>query len=400
VVEHALRKEPDTRPASAAEFAQRLREAELDAGAPVTEVPVAERRPPPGFPSEAELSAATEAVTPASRQPRSSSRRRPRLIAAIAAAVLLVVLAAVVLGSRSTSDGNAGPAGLEEPLDVAVDSGGTVYVADSHHGRVVAVSPDGRVSTLLDGLSSANTIAMWSDDRVVVADAGTGAVVLVSADGTVEPVTVTVNESFFLSVGAIAVDGNTLFLAVGPQVLQVEADGSAEIVAGSGELGFSGDDGPATDAAFDDIYGLAVGPDGSIYISDTGNNRVRRVSDDGTIATFAGTGSPRHSGDGGSAGSAGLANPTSLAFDAAGNLYIAEAASSTVRRVDAEGTITTVAGVVDESGFDGDGGDATTALLNSPEGVAVDADGAIYIADRFNNRVRRIDPDGVITTVA
>lgn len=163
-----------------------------------------------------------------------------------------------------------------------------------------------------------------------------------------------------------------------------------------------GDGGPATEAVLVAPEGVAVDGAGNIYVSERAGHRVRRVdARSGLIATFAGTGRRESSGDGGPAAAAGVALPTDLALDAAGNLYIAEPAANRVRRVDAAtGRIETFAGT-GERGFSGDGGPAAEAALNAPFGVSVDGRGDVYIADTDNQRIRRVDAEtGVIRTVA
>jgi PKD repeat protein len=183
------------------------------------------------------------------------------------------------------------------------------------------------------------------------------------------------------------------------RVRKVTADGVITTVAGTGERGFSGDDGQATSARLNDPNGVAVDAAGNIYIADMGNMRVRRVSAAGVITTVAGTGFIGSSGDGGPATSATLAFPSGVAVDAAGNVYIADQLNDRVRKVTATGVIATIAGTGD-AGFAGDGGQATSAQLRNPFGVAVDVVGNVYIADRDNHRVRRVDAAGVITSVA
>jgi sugar lactone lactonase YvrE len=173
-------------------------------------------------------------------------------------------------------------------------------------------------------------------------------------------------------------------------------------VAGTGIAGYSGDGGQATSAALSYPFGLAMDGAGNLYISDSGNYVVRKITTaTGVITTFAGDGVEGSSGDGGAATSAGLSEPEGLAFDSAGNLYIADVAGSDVRKVSAtSGTITTVAGN-GSYGYSGDGGPATSASFRSPAGVAVDHSGNLYIADRSNNVIREVNASsGVISTVA
>ncbi len=186
------------------------------------------------------------------------------------------------------------------------------------------------------------------------------------------------------------------------RVRRVLPDGSIVTVAGNGQAGFSGDGGPATDARLDDPYGIAVGTDGSLYIADTGNRRVREVGPDGMISTVAGRsgddGIYEH-GDGGPATQAWLTFPMDVTVGPDGRIYIADTDANRIRMVAPDGTITTLAGT-GEGGDGGDGGPATGAQLNWPYGVTASADGSVYIADSGNNRIRRVTPDGTITTVA
>lgn len=181
------------------------------------------------------------------------------------------------------------------------------------------------------------------------------------------------------------------------RVRKVDANGAIATVAGTGEPGFSGDGGPASEARLNLPYGLAVDRFGALFIADLGNNRVRRVAPDGVISTFAGNGSTASSGSGIGALEAALLAPRNLAVDAAGNLYISEFEGHRVRKVDAKCVITTVAGT-GAPGFRGDGGLAANAQLNYPAGLALDANGALYVADSGNNRVRELVPGGVIST--
>jgi sugar lactone lactonase YvrE len=178
--------------------------------------------------------------------------------------------------------------------------------------------------------------------------------------------------------------------------------GVISTVAGDGQEGFSGDGGAATSAALYYPVGVAVDGSGNIYIADCDNERIRKVTaSTGVITTVAGTGTAGYSGDGGAAISAKLDAPEGVTVDANGNIYIADEANQRIRKVTAStGIITTVAGI-GTAGYSGDGGAATSAKLNYPQGVAVDANDDIYIADFQNSRIRKVSAStGVITTVA
>ena len=191
-------------------------------------------------------------------------------------------------------------------------------------------------------------------------------------------------------------------LLVAPAAAQ--EPGTIVTVAGTGEAGFSGDGGLATEARLMNPRGLAVDALGNLYIADTGDHRVRKVDPQGIITTFAGTGVAGFSGDGGLATAARLNSGGHVAVDTAGNLFIGDQMNHRVRKVDSQGIITTVAGSgptgLGQGGFSGDGGLATEARLHRPLGVAVDAAGNLYIADFLNNRVRKVDSQGIIRTAA
>ena len=172
-----------------------------------------------------------------------------------------------------------------------------------------------------------------------------------------------------------------------------------DVAGGYDGCGFAGDGGPATSAQMETPRGVVVGGDGSIYIADSGNDRIRKVNPSGIINTIAGNGVYGFAGDGGSAIKASLAYPTGLALDSAGDLFIADTGNSRIRKLTPQGIITTVAGN-GSAGFSGDGGTATSASISFPTGVALDAAGNLYIADTDNERIRVVTPAGVISTVA
>ena len=183
------------------------------------------------------------------------------------------------------------------------------------------------------------------------------------------------------------------------RVRKVDTRGIITTVIGNGTAGFSGDGGKATEAQVNLPSGVVVDDDGNIYVSDRSNDRIRKVNSKGIISTIAGNGIDGYKGDSGPAAEAQLSRPFGLALDKKGNLYIADRGNNRVRKVNPQGIITTVAG--DGSFFFmGDNGPAYRASIAGPTGVAVDDEGTLYIADRNNNRIRSVDTQGMIRTVA
>ena len=170
-------------------------------------------------------------------------------------------------------------------------------------------------------------------------------------------------------------------------------------IAGGGSNGYAGDGGPAIGARLNYPYGMVSDPAGDLYIADAANNRIRKVDTNGIITTVAGSGFGFPVGDGGAATNAGLNGPLALALDAAGNLFIADTTNNRIRKVDTNGIITTIAGK-NFSGFSGDGGLATNANLYHPSGVVLDGAGNLYVADSANHRIRKVGTNGIITTAA
>ncbi len=184
-------------------------------------------------------------------------------------------------------------------------------------------------------------------------------------------------------------------------VLPASAASVVETVAGTGKKGFSGDAGPAGAAQINNPFGLVRGPDGALYVCDTDNHRVRRIARDGVISTVAGNGTRGYTGDGGPALAAAMNEPYEVRFDSTGHLFVVERMNHVVRRIDAEtGVISTVAGT-GKAGYGGDGGPATAASMNEPHSIGFDARGNLYVCDVRNHRVRRVDAKtGTIATFA
>lgn len=267
------------------------------------------------------------------------------------------------------------------PDGVAV-SGSTVFVADRSNNRI-------RQFTLAGGIGgNISTVA------------GNGSTTLPTTIDGVPPEGVVFNYPWAViqdpSGNAFVSDQNNCIVRK-----LVEAAGVVNVLAGTGTCSYSGDGGPATLATLNKTYGLARDSSGNVYIADTLNHIIRKVDTSGTITTFAGTPlSAGFTGDGGLATSAKLRNPYGLAVDNQNNVYIADTSNHVIRKVSG-GIITTIAGIGGLAGFLGDGNPATTAKLNNPYAVALDGARNVYIADSSNNRIRKIDAvTGIISTVA
>jgi hypothetical protein len=183
------------------------------------------------------------------------------------------------------------------------------------------------------------------------------------------------------------------------RIRMVSAAGIISTIAGTGVVGFSGDGGPATLAQIGWPTGVAADDAGNVFFADKGNNVIRKINPAGFISTFAGNGTAGSAGDGGPATAAGLNQPNGVAVDIAGNVFIADQGNSLIRKVSLSGMITTIAGT-GTLGYNGDGIPATNAQLQNPYTVAADRTGNVYICDVDNERIRKVSPDGIITTVA
>jgi sugar lactone lactonase YvrE len=259
--------------------------------------------------------------------------------------------------------GDGGPAlaaTFEKPGGLAFDAAGDLYVADS--GRIRKI--DGRTGTISPV-------------------AGTGTV---GSSGNGGPATDADISATQVSVGP---DGR-LYFDDANNFRTIDPDGTIRTFAGTGVAGYSGDGGPAIEATFGEVNGVAFGPDGVVYLGDAGGHRIRRVDAMGIVSTVAGTGTAGYSGDGGRALEATFSYPGFLVADPAGNLFAADAIANVVRRIGADGTVTTVAGT-GVGGFSGDCGPGSTAKLAFPTSLAYH-DGILYLVDANNDRVRMVVP--------
>ncbi|SNQ49571.1 Putative ascorbate-dependent monooxygenase (fragment) [Frankia canadensis] len=273
---------------------------------------------------------------------------------------------------------------LGDPFGIAVDAFGNLYYADFGSNRVMRISAQGVITTV-----AGNGTAGFSGDGgpATAARLNQPAGIALGHDGDLY-----IADTFNHRIRRVDRDG----------IISTFAGTDEHIVVGTA-IGYrdagAGDGGPATEAPLSYPGSVALDAAGNAYIADFGENLVRRVDTRGIITTYAGSPGVGSFGDGGPATAALLDHPYCVAVDAAGNLYIDDSNNSRIRKVDTRGVITTFAGD-GRRGFAGDGGPATRASLQVPRGVAVDAAGNVYITDRGNGRIRKVDPRGVITTLA
>lgn len=258
-------------------------------------------------------------------------------------------------------------------------------------------------------------LAMDRDGSLLISDRGRnrrGRIIWrVASDGIAQPVAGTgrrgaaaagaaLEADFERPEGLVAMPDGSILISDGLNhtVYRVDSSGDIEPFAGTGVPGFSGDGGLATEAFLHRPADIRSDNNGNVFIADVRNHRIRMVDSTGRISTVAGVGKRGFSGDGTLAIEARLDTPWGIAVDSRNRLIIADSANHRVRRVEADGTLTTIAGSGNQ-GYDGDGGSAREASLNFPEGLAVSDDGSLYIGDEFNHSVRLVDPAGLIWTV-
>jgi DNA-binding CsgD family transcriptional regulator/sugar lactone lactonase YvrE len=342
------------------------------------------------------------------------------------AAATVWTVAGTGVVSASLDDEPANRSALIFPSGLAADASGYLYLADGSN-RIRMIAPNGSMTTLagsgIDGFDpdgtgarSARLSVAWNDDagtysgvtvgprnqvyfcaNNLVRTVSGGVLKTIAGDHALDgglagdggPAT----SAALAGPAAVAVSPNgELYIAdtFNDRVRKVGIDGVITTFAGTGEAGFDGDGGPATLAKLNAPEGVVIAPDGSVYIADTGNHRVRRVDPtSGVISTVVGNGSTGIEGDGKAATAAQLRAPIGMAFDSRGNLYVADSASNVVRRVDLAGIIETALGNGDE-GWNGDGHLPNQTELKWPKGIAIGPGDVLYVTDSGNNRLRAV----------
>ena len=278
--------------------------------------------------------------------------------------------------NAATGDGGSALSASFHPDGLAVDTVGNIYIADQNHNRIRKVNTSGIITTV----------------------AGNGNTQFAGDGGPASSATVYIASNH----NGLAVDSaGNLFIADDGhhRIRKIDPNGVITTVAGAGTQGYSGDGGAATKAQLYRPSGVAVDAAGNLYIADMNNRRIRKVDSSGIITTLAGTGDFGNSGDGAAASLATMETPVDVTVDPQGNVYFADQDAAVIRKITPAGIISTVAGN-GTTGFSGDGGPPTKAVLGSPYSVTLDSAGNVYISDFGNHRIRKVDTSGTITTIA
>ena len=308
----------------------------------------------------------------------------------------------------SGDGGSATAASIRSSEGVAVDVNGNLYIADTYNNRIRKVDINGIISTVAgngkqgfsgDGdsatkaeLATPSCVVVDGFGNLFIADYGNGRVRKVNTNGIISTLVGDSATKVGISSVGLTLDATgNLYIADfdNNRIRKLSTNGIISTVAGNGTKGYSGDGDSATAAKLYFPSSVAVDAYGNLFIADEGNHRIRKVSTNGIISTIAGNGIGGYSGDGGNAASAKLNAPTCVLFDAGGSLYIADHYNNRIRKISTNGIITTVAGNGIQ-GFGGDGGSATNAEFDYPISVAFDTSGNLFIADYSNNRIRKV----------
>jgi sugar lactone lactonase YvrE len=265
---------------------------------------------------------------------------------------------------------------LEGPMGLAEDDAANLYVSDRDARFIWKIEPAGR-ATVIAGTGKGTGPNGVPHSRVLARDVD------------------------FASPEGLVVDKNRNLLvadSLNHAIFKIDSDGYLTYFAGNGNRGFSGDGGKATDASLAVPYDVRLDSKGNVYIADVFNHRIRKVDTNGVISTVAGTGVAGYSGDGGPAVNAQLNMPYGILLDKDDNLLIADSDNNVIRKIGSDGVIRTIAGT-GQRGYEGDGGSALAARFDSPQSLAINNDGRLYIGDEHNNAIRFVEPDGKIQTL-
>jgi|FLOH01.1.fsa_nt_gi serine/threonine protein kinase, bacterial len=336
--------------------------------------------------------------------------------------------------------GDGGPATgarLSFPHGIAIDKHDNLIISDKGNYRIRKVTPDGIIQTIAGDGTRGNigndlpalqaavygvaSLKLKNEEEVFFVNPSgfTSAVRTIDKNGIMRKVLETVSKEYLEGIGKsqykgkeseshVAIITNFSDIAFDPagnmfmsdrinhQIRKMSVKGEISTIAGTGESGYYGDGGPATEAAFRDPSALATDKQGNLYIADGANNRIRKIDTKGIVTTFAGNGNHKNTGDGGPALEAGIRHMDHLSMSPAGELHIVGMNSYIVRKITKDGKIVTVAGN-GYQGLFGDGGPATKAMFKSPAAAAFDSKGNLYISDMGNNLVRKVDSNGIIS---
>ena len=322
-------------------------------------------------------------------------------------------------GAAGAVDGTGATASFNNPYGIAIDASGNVYVADFSNHKIRKITSIGIVSTFagsgtagaINGTGMAASfnnpsgVAVDASGNVYVADlnnnkirkiTSTGIVSTFAGSGSAGAVDGTGATASFNSPNGLAVDASSNIYVTdfnNFKIRKITSTGIVSTFAGSGAIGAI--DGTAGVASFNYIFGATVDASSNVYIADAGNNKIRKITSTGVVSTFAGSNSI--GAIDGTGVSASFKTPNGLAVDASGNIYVADQGNNKIRKITPTGLVSTFAGSGTLGAIDGTG---TTASFNIPSGLAVDLSGNLYIADAGNNKIRKITPTGVVSTFA
>ena len=332
---------------------------------------------------------------------------------------IVTTLAGLVQGAGA-ADGTLNQARLFGPSGVAVSSSGNLYVADTYNNTIRKITTNGMVTTLaglaassgdVDGpghvaeFNAPSGVATDSAGNIYVADAGNNSIRKVTPAGVVTTILVGTGDTNapFSAPSCVAMDaaGNLYFAESGNTIRKATPNGVVTTLAGLRQLDALGNpiggnsDGLGSAARFNRTSGLALDSAGNVYVADKGNNSIRKLTPAGLVTTLAG--SSQGSADG-SGSAARFSGPSGIAVDHVGYVYVADAGNGTIRKVTPDGQVTTLAGVALQTGSND--GLATSAHFNSPSALAVDGAGNLYVSDTRNCAIRKVTPSGTVTTLA